>query len=142
MSGSARPRRAASGVAAALVLALAAPAHAVEDGRTWAGDKTLRKGCRLYGYRYVVAEEHTEWVLETFLSNKHGVRVAHNALDGDVDPRRGRAFFGVCRPATVLGRHTIKAKLTSWTGGTSILDPKVEHVVWLEPSTFRMRRPR
>ncbi len=70
------------------------------------------------------------------------VRVAHNALDGDVDPRRGRAFFGVCRPATVLGRHTIKAKLTSWTGGTSILDPKVEHVVWLEPSTFRMRRPR
>ena len=59
-----------------------------------------------------------------------------------VDPRRGRSFFGVCRPSTVFGRHTIQAKLTFWTGGTSILDPKIEHVVWLEPSTFRMRRPR
>ncbi len=128
---------ASAAVGSIVIALLAAPASAASEyGRTAAPDGTLRKGCHNYGYRYEVATPTNDWTLETFLRDPTGEGVASGAFLSDSDARAQQARFRLCRYATRPGRFTIRALLT-WYG-----DLGEEHQAWLEPTRFRLKRPR
>lgn len=105
-------------------------------GRTSAPDGTLRSGCRNYPYRYRITTPTDDWTLETFLRDPTGETIASGAFFSDSDASRNRVRFRFCRYSTRPGRFTIRA-LVHWYGDTG-----QEHRVWLEPSHFRLKRPR
>jgi len=120
-----------------VVTLLAAPAPAASEyGSTAAPDGSLRKGCHDYGYRYEITTPTNDWSLETFLRGPRGEGVASGTFLADSDPRAQQARFRLCRYATRPGRFTIRA-LVTWYG-----DLGEEHRVWLEPTRFRLTRPR
>ena len=105
-------------------------------GHTAAPDGTLRSGCHFYPYRYRIKVPTSDWTLETFLRDPTGETIASGTFLSDSDARRQRARFRFCRYSTRAGRFTIRA-LVHWYG-----DAGQEHRVWLEPSRFRLKRPR
>lgn len=113
-----------------------APHRARSDyGRTAADDGVLRSGCHRYRYRYRFTPPTHDWVVETFLVDPRGEKIASNAYDSDVDPvANRRAHFAFCRYVTRPGRFSIHAKLIWYDGSGD------GHKVWLVPSHFRLRR--
>ncbi len=111
------------------------PQRTAGSGHTSAPDGRLRKGCHNYRYRYAVASPTDDWTLETFLRGPRGGGVASGTYSSDSDPAVQRSHFRFCRWTTRPGRFTIRAKLTWYDrdGGG--------HVVWFQPSHFRLRRP-
>jgi hypothetical protein len=104
-------------------------------GYTSAEDGTLRAGCHDYHYRYVLRTPTDDWTLETFLRDPTGDTIASGVYSSDSEPRRGRGVFRFCRYSTRPGRFTIRAKV-HWYDGSE------DHLVWLDPSHFRLRRAR
>lgn len=102
-------------------------------GHTGAPDRRLRAGCHNYHYHYVVDAPTNDWTLETFLDDPTGETLSSGALVAGADPRRGRSVFRFCRYSTRPGPFTIRAKL-HWYHGSE------DHLVWFEPSHFRLRR--
>ena len=78
---------------------------------------------------YRIAERLGQFV------DRRGRGVASDAKDSEIDPRRGRGRFGLCRDATVPGRFKIRGKLSVYDGWALV------DVVWLKPGRFRLRRP-
>jgi hypothetical protein len=117
-----------------LVVAGPSAAQAASYGHTGAPDRILRDGCHNYRYHYRVKPPTNDWVLETFLVDPRGKKIASGAFISDSDPKRGHGRFRFCRYSTRAGRFTIKAKL-SWYNGYA------EHKAWLDPSHFRLSRP-
>ena len=72
-------------------------------------------------------------MLETFLIDPNGEGLASGAFGSPVDTLRDRKRFRFCRNSTRPGVFKIKAKLT-WQDGSE------QHVVWLKPSRFRLKR--
>lgn len=105
-------------------------------GRTSAPDGTLRSGCHNYRYGYRVRPPTGDWTLETFLRDRTGDGIASGVFISGTDPRAQHTHFRFCRYSTVAGRFTIRA-LMHWYGPTG-----ADHQVWLEPSHFRLSRPR
>jgi hypothetical protein len=104
-------------------------------GGTHAPDGVLRKGCRNYAYSYTVTTPTHDWTLETFLRDPTGDSIASGAFMSDSDAATARSQFRFCRNGTRPGRFTIRGKV-HW------YDDEGEHVVWLEPSHFRLTRRR
>ena len=102
-------------------------------GHTRASDGVLRSGCRNYGYRYRIKVRTNDWTLETFLRDPRGETIASGAYTADADPKRGPAYFRLCRYTTQPGRFTIRAKLTFYNATG-------EHTAWFERTSFRLRR--
>ena len=132
-------------VGALLVGALAAPAHAghVRFGRLWAADKVLREGCHNYRYHYVVRPGTNDWLFETFLHGPSGRKIASNAMDSQGNPKRGVSHFRFCNDVTRAGRFKITGKLT-WRSCNNLPGPAqtcTNHVRWVKPGFFRLRRP-
>jgi hypothetical protein len=123
---------------ASILLALSVPpaSAASEYGSTTASDGTLRKGCHNYGYRYRITTPTNDWTLETFLRDPTGEGIASGAFLSESDARTQPARFRLCRYATRPGRFTIRALLHWYDDGGE------EHRVWLEPTRFRLTRPR
>ncbi len=118
----------------ALLLVGTAPASAQTSyGSTGAPDRVLRAGCHGYRYHYWVHPPTNDWVLETFLVNRYGKKVASGSFISGYDPRRGHGRFRLCRYSTRPGLFKIKAKL-SWYSGYD------GWTTWLKPSYFRLRR--
>ncbi|GAA4715817.1 hypothetical protein [Nocardioides conyzicola] len=113
-----------------------APRKRADYGRTAAPDGTLRRGCHNYPYRYRITPPTDDWTLETFLRDPTGEGLASGTFIAESDPRANRTHFRFCRYSTRPGRFTIRA-LLHWYGATG-----QEHKVWLEPSHFRLKRPR
>lgn len=112
------------------------PAHGPESyGSTTAPDGVLRSGCRQYAYRYAITTPTDDWTLETSLRDPTGESVASGAFMSDSDPATGRSWFRFCRHSTRPGRFTIEAKV-HW------YDEDGGHLVWLDPSHFRLKRRR
>jgi hypothetical protein len=111
-----------------------ADAATASYGYTSAPDGVLRAGCHNHRYRYVVRVRGDDWMLETFLTDRRGRRVASGMMDSAADPRRGRERFRFCRNSTVPGRFTIRAKLTNYASGSPVVHR-------FQPSHFRLRRP-
>ena len=105
-------------------------------GRTSAPNGRLHRGCRNYTYRYLVSPPSDDWTLETFLRDPTRESIASGTFSSDSDPRSARSRFRFCRYNTRPGRFTIRA-LLHWYGPTGD-----GHAIWLEPSHFRLRRPR
>jgi hypothetical protein len=105
-------------------------------GRTAAPNGRLHRGCRNYPYRYRVSPPTDDWILETFLRDPTGESIASGNFTSDSEPRALTSRFRFCRYNTRPGRFTIRA-LLHWYGSTGD-----EHTIWLEPSHFRLRRPR
>jgi hypothetical protein len=109
-----------------------------EYGRTWRKDGVLRGDCHEYGFRYRVrpgqVQPGNDWSAEFFLVDRRGRGVASDVKDSEIDPRRGRGRFGLCRDATVPGRFKIRGKLSVYDGWALV------DVVWLKPGRFRLRR--
>ena len=110
-----------------------ASANTARYGHTARRDGTLWPSCHDYRYRYVVKAPTNDWVLETFLIDPTGTRLASNVFGSTSEPRRGRGTFRFCRYSTRPGRFTIRAKLTWYNGST-------EHRVRFLPSHFRLHR--
>jgi hypothetical protein len=131
------PTRALGAILASVITVLlsAGPAAASTSayGHTGARDRVLRSSCHNYRYHYVVKAPTNDWVLETFLIDPTGQRLASGAFIAPQDPDRGRGHFRICRNTTVPGRFTIKAKLT-WYDGYD------EFTKRFDPSHFRLRR--
>jgi hypothetical protein len=123
-----------------ILVSLPAPTYAgsAEYGRTWRKDGVLRGDCHEYGFRYRVrpgqVQPGNDWSAEFFLVDRRGRGVASDVKDSEIDPRRGRGRFGLCRDATVPGRFKIRGKLSVYDGWALV------DVVWLEPGRFRLRR--
>jgi len=113
-----------------------APRDRSSYGHTNAPDGVLRSGCHNYRYRYVVTTPTNDWTLETNLRDPTGDDIASGVFASDSDPRRGRPHFRFCRNVTRSGKFTIRAKV-HWYGYYG-----QDHVVWLEPSHFRLSRAR
>ena len=105
-------------------------------GHTSARDATLRSGCHNYRYSYRLRPPTDDWTLETFLRDRTAEGIASGVFISDTDPRVQHSHFRFCRYSTRAGRFTIRA-LLHWYGPTG-----AEHQVWLEPSYFRLSRPR
>lgn len=105
-------------------------------GHTSAPDGTLRRGCHDYRYRYALTPPTGDWILETFLRGPDGEGLSSDVFAAGADRRTSRETFRFCRYSTRPGRFTIRAKL-QWYD-----DDNEQHAVWLEPSHFRLRKPR
>jgi len=113
----------------------AAPAQAQDGyGHTDGRDGVLRSGCHGYRYHWAIRPRTNDWLLETFLRDPRGNRLASGMFDSDSEQKRDHSRFRFCRYSTRPGRFTIHAKLTWYNGYT-------EHTVWLDPSHFRLHRP-
>ncbi len=127
------------------LLVHAGPALAwnADRGHVWRGDGVLKPGCAKYWYRYRVSPpRHRVWGMETFLRGPDGDTVASDALGSGFDPKRGRSVFRFCGTSTSPGRFKIVGKLTWFQRDDGI--PPAETgstTVWVEPDTFRLRRP-
>ncbi len=66
-------------------------AEARSYGSTGRPDGILRDGCHNYRYHYRVRPPTGDWVLETFLIDPRGEKLASGAFISDSDPRRGTA---------------------------------------------------
>jgi len=130
-------------VGALLVGALVAPAHAgdLRFGRLWAGDKVLREGCHYYRYQYVVRPRTNDWLFETFLHGPSGGTLVSNTMDSSGNPKRGSHRFRICNDVTRPGRFKIAGKLTWQRCSDLPLQGCTQHVRWVKPGYFRMRRP-
>jgi hypothetical protein len=120
----------------AVLLVLGQPSALAGDddfGRTWARDKVLRPGCHEYRYQYKVKSPEAEWALETFLLDPDRKKVGSGQKLFNADPARGSDTFRLCRNATKPGTFKIRGKLTYHDGYD-------EHVVWIKPGFFRLRR--
>jgi hypothetical protein len=105
-------------------------------GEVTAPNGTLRRGCRNYGYSYAITPPTDEWTLETFLRDRDGRSLASGTFISDIDPLARSARFRFCRWSTRPGWFTIRAHV-QW------YDPNgTAHDAWLDPSRFRLRRPR
>jgi hypothetical protein len=132
---------------AALVMALGlstlpagAFAGSSEYGRAGRPDGVLRSGCRDYAFRYVakpgnVQRGNNDWALELFLSDKRGKGIGSVTKDSEIDPKRGKGEFSICKAVTVPGRFKIRGKLSVYDG-FDLVD-----TVWIKPGVFRLRRP-
>lgn len=113
-------------------------AGSAEYGRAFRKDGVLRPGCHDYGFRYVAkpGQVHpgNDWSLELFLTDKRGYGVGSALKDSEIDPRRGRGVFTICRNTTVPGRFKIRGKLSVFDG-YDLVD-----TVWIKPGFFRLRR--
>ena len=110
-----------------------AAAGNVDFGRTWASDKVLKPGCHGYRFQYRVFPGSPEWMLETFLKDPDGERIAHRVFSSEIHGKRGSGRFRVCRYVTRPGRFKIPGKLTIYEGHD-------QNVVWVKPGYFRMNR--
>jgi hypothetical protein len=128
-------------VGALLLGGLVAPSHAgdIRFGRVWAGDKVLREGCHGYRYQYVVRPRTNNWSMETFLRAPSGRMLVSGGFHFGADPKRGHGRFRICNDNTRPGRFKISGKLTWKT--CDILGHCTNHVRWVKPGYFRMRRP-
>ena len=136
--------RAAAGlVAVSTVLVSAGPGAAWQSGygHTGSADRTLRKGCHDYRYRYVVKTASTDWILETYLLDPQGRHRGAGDFAAGSDPKDGHDHWGLCRSTVVAGRFTIKAHLTYYTAAPLPGGEPVAHSVWFKPSHFRLSRP-
>ena len=105
-------------------------------GHTKAPNGKLRKGCHNYPYRYRLTLPSNDWTLETFLRDRTGDGIASGAFASQSDPAAKRSHFRFCHYEARAGRFTIRA-LVHWYD-----DMGNDHHVWLEPSHFRLRKPR
>jgi len=132
----------------ALVMALGLlvttlPAQALagssEYGRAYRRDGVLRSGCHDYRFHYVAKPGNVhpgnDWLLELFLHDKRGESLGTVQEDSEVDPKRGKDKFTLCRASTVPGRFKIRGKLSVYDG-YELVD-----TVWIKPGFFRLRRP-
>jgi hypothetical protein len=117
-----------------LVLA-AAPASAstAQYGHTGARDRVLKPSCHNYRYHFVVKAPTDDWTLETFLVDPTGDTLASGAFSSESEQNHDHGRFRICRPSTVPGKFTIRAKLI-WYDGSE------DHKVWFKPSHFRLRQ--
>jgi hypothetical protein len=116
------------------VVGPAGPAQARAGyGHTDGRDGVLRSGCHGYRYHWVIKPPTNDWLLETFLRDPRGKRLASGMFDSDSEQKRDHSRFRFCRYSTRPGRFAIHAKLT-WYNGYA------QHTVWLDPSHFRLRR--
>jgi hypothetical protein len=113
----------------------APPREPSSYGSTHATDGVLRKGCRNYRYTYTVTAPTNDWTLETYLRDRTGESIASGAFMSNGDPATQVSRFRFCRHGTHPGRFTIEAKLIWY-------DDEGDHLVWLEPFTFRLARKR
>jgi len=105
-------------------------------GRVRAPDQKLRKGCRLYKFRYRVAPPAGDhWMAEIFLRRPDGVALGYKTyLTDKPDPVSAKRRFKVCRNSTTFGRHKLSMKVTWY-------DSKNEpHSGWVRPAYFRLKR--
>jgi hypothetical protein len=113
----------------------APPREPASYGSTHASDGVLRTGCRNYRYTYTVSPPTGDWTLETYLRDRTGESIASGAFMSNADAATQSSRFRFCRHGTRPGRFTIEAKLIWY-------DDEGDHLVWLEPSTFRLTRQR
>ena len=113
-------------------------AGSAEYGRAFRKDGVLRPGCQDYGFRYVAkpgqVQPGNDWSLELFLTDKRGDGVGSVLKDSEIDPRRGRGVYTLCRTTTLPGRFRIRGKLSVFDG-YELVDK-----VWIKPGFFRLRR--
>jgi hypothetical protein len=127
------------------LVATSLPAPAVagnaDYGRTWRKDGALRSGCHDYRFNYrvrpaaVLDGANDDWAAEFFLVDPRGRGLGTVAKDSDVDPRRGRGSYRVCRETTRPGRFKIRGKLSVYDEG------QLQDEVWIKVGRFRLRRP-
>jgi hypothetical protein len=127
-----------------LLVAPPAAAGDVENGRAWRDHGVLRAGCHHYRFRYRARPRHHDWSLELFLRGPRGKQLGTVVRDSDIDPRRGRGRFEVCRNTTRPGRFTISGKLSVYgaeeDGFLLTESPEEPDVRWIQPARFRLRR--
>ena len=124
-------------------LLVAAPAAAwdADFGRAWRDDGVLRPGCKDYGFRYRVRPKSHDWMLELFLVDPDGKGLGTVPKDSDIDPKRGRGTFEICRYTTRPGRFKIRGKLTIYQEGSGLPgDESTTTKKWIKPARFRLRR--
>ena len=128
-------------LACGLVLATLPPptfAGSAEYGRTWRKDGVLHPGCHDYRFHYRVrpgnVQPGNDWAVEFFLVDRRGRGVASEIKDSEIDPKRGKGSFGVCRSSTVPGWFKIRGKLSVFDGWALVDE------VWIKPGRFRLRR--
>ncbi len=102
-------------------------------GSSWSKNQVMKPRCASYPYRYRVNPPSKDWAAEIFLVGPHGRGIASDAVDSDADPARGRKSWRLCRPSITAGRYRIKMRVT-WLRGFE------NHVAWVKPTSFRMRR--
>jgi hypothetical protein len=129
---------------AGLLVASVPAAPAQPDYKPWgatrAPDQVLRDGCHKYRFHYRINAPTGSWAAEFLLVNRRGVGVANTAVMSESDPRKGWLRWTICRPSTVYGRHKIRMKVTY---NPEPKDPTADNKHgWVEPSFFRMKRPR
>ena len=115
---------------------LSTPAFAYQHrdwGHTWAMDRTLKPRCHDYTYRYHLDPPPGDWVLETFLVDPTGEKIAHGGFLKGTDPTKGTGIFRICKPNTRPGTFTIKGKVTVHRGDEVTKG-------WIEPSRFRLSK--
>ena len=103
------------------------------EAAVWSPDGVLKKGRQRHTYRYQVETDEAYWSLELFVYDPRHHKIASAFQAIGADPMSGRANFRFWSQATRPGRFTIKARLT-W--GDYDREER-----WLEPRTFRLRRP-
>ena len=117
-----------------------ATAGTSEYGRVWRKDGTLRSGCHDYSFQYRVKpraadpDNEDDWAVEFFLVDRRGRGLGVVVKDSDINPRRGRGRFEICRQTTVPGRFTIRGKLSVYDDGDLVDEVRVQ------PARFRLRR--
>jgi hypothetical protein len=111
--------------------ASAAPLPA--EASVWSPSGVFEKGAQRHAYRYEVETAEAYWSLEIFVYDSRGRQIAFDNQTSGADPSSARASFRFWSQATRPGRFTIKTKL-SW--GDYDREER-----WLEPRTFRLRRP-
>ena len=103
------------------------------EAAVWSPDGVFKKGRQQHTYRYEVDTDEEYWSLELFLYDPRDRKVASAFQAIGADPMSGRANFRFWSQATRPGTFTIRARLT-W--GDYDREER-----WLEPRTFRLRRP-
>jgi hypothetical protein len=116
-------------------LATAAPAQASHEawGSASARDQRMHRGCHEYPYHYRVTTPPGHWSTEIFLIGPRGGRVGSAYYVTGSDPATGAGAWRLCRPSLVLGRFTMRMKV-------SYIDGYDLRTAWAEPSHFRITR--
>ncbi len=132
-------RKALLAIVLALSLVGGATAAAEESrfkpwGTTDGKNAVLKFGCHNYKYIYKVTPPTKEWTAEIFLDDPTGETLASAAFDNYVDPKRGKAFWRICKPSTEPGRFKIRMKVTAYTSSQDY------RAAWTKPTFFRLRR--
>ena len=107
-------------------------------GKAYSKDRTLRKGCHTYTFRYRITipeEGRDDWAAEFFVRKPNGRPLASPVAIVGADRLRGKKPYRVCKPSTRYGSHQIRMKVT-WTD-----DAERDHEGYVRPTRFRFTRP-